>query len=369
MKLKILQENLSEALNTASRFSSSKVQLPILANVLLSARKNKLLISATNLENSSCLTIGANVSEEGEITVPAKLFSDIVSNLNAGQIEIESEKEHLKLTSQNFSSQISGMNSSDFPNVPQEIDKANLKIDSGSFSSALSQVLFAVSTDETRPVLTGVLMIVRKNELVLVSTDGFRLSQKRLKIDNPELEFSFIVPRNTLTELARLSQGSSSILLSFKAGESQIIFGVGDCVLTSRLIEGEFPKFEDIIPKQSKIKLNVDKEDLLRSVKLASVFARESANVVKMKIRDNSLELSSENQINGSQVSSLESKIDGDLGKEGFVVAFNFRFMEEFLNSTKSDDILIEFSDVNDPGVFREAKDKDFLHLIMPVKV
>lgn len=369
MKLKILQENLSKALSISSRFSSSKVQLPILANVLLSARKNKLLISATNLENSSCLIIGADVAEEGEITVPAKVFSEIISNLSLGQIELETEKERLRVVSQGFKSDLSGMNSTDFPNVPQDIGDVSLKLDGGLLTDALSQMLFAVSVDETRPVLTGVLMLLKKNELILVATDGFRLSQKKLKIESRDTETSFIIPRNTLNELSRLSQDADSISLSFKKGESQIIFGVGDCILTSRLIEGDFPKFEDIIPKQSKLTVSVDKEDLLRGVKLASVFARESANVIKIRVEENLVDIISENQTNGSQETKIEVKVEGDLNKEGFTVAFNYRFLEEFLNSVKTDNILMEFSDSNAPGVFKEASNKDFLHLIMPVKI
>lgn len=370
MKLQVLQENLSKALITTSRFASPKVQLPVLANILLSAKKNKLLVSATNLETSICISIGASVSKEGEITVPSRVVTDLISNLGTGQIMLEAEKEQLKVTAQNFNSTVSGMNSSDFPSVPQVIADDILQIPSDVFLNSLSKVLFAVSTDETRPVLTGVLIKMEKGEITLVATDGFRLSQKKIKI-KVSREDTLILPRGALSELVRLSTEDKEISFSFKKGESQVIFGLSGVVLASRVIEGEFPDFEKILPKSSKIKVSLDREEFLRAVKLSSVFARDSANVVKLAIKKGAIEVSAESARSGSQRGQVDAKVENEGGSlnQDFELAFNFRFLEEFLNVVTSEEVRMELSSPNAPGVFLDPKDPEFLHIIMPVRI
>lgn len=370
MKLQVLQENLAQALNITSRFASSRAQLPVLANVLFNTKKNKLLVSATNLEISVCISVGAKVQKQGEITIPARTITDLVSNLQSGSLNIESEKEILSITSSNFSSKLSGMNSSDFPEVPKEIGKSELNLPSDSIISALSQVLFAASIDETRPVLTGVLFIIETNKLILVATDGFRLSQKKLSIKNSKKATGsqkMILPKNALAELLRLIDTDENIKFSFKKNENQVVFGIDQAVLASRIIDGEFPDFERIIPKDTNVTIEVDREELLRGVKLASVFARDAANVVKVTLGKSSLSLSAESSLAGSQKSRIDAKIDGKVGKE-FEIAFNYRFLEDFLQSAKGEAVQIEFSSPNAPGVFTDPGDKDYLHLIMPVR-
>lgn len=370
MKLRVLQENLSSALNITSRFASSRAQLPVLANVLLSAKKSKLLVSSTNLEISVSISIGAKVDKVGELTIPARVLNDLVSNLAPGSVSLQSEKEHLKISSQNFSSRISGMNSSDFPKIPHETGKGSMSLAKNKFVDALSKVLFAASIDETRPVLTGVLFIFKKEKIILVATDGFRLSKKELPLNRMKAAFRdqrLILPKSALSELARLSNEEEDLRFSYKETESQVVFGVNNTILASRVIEGEFPDFEKIIPKESVYRISLDKEDLLRAVKLSAVFARDSANVVKMLVNKDSLALSAESAQSGEQEALVDAKIEG--GKPGLKIAFNYRFLEELLSTVRDNDIQIELSDAGSPGVFTTPKDKNFLHLIMPVRI
>jgi DNA polymerase-3 subunit beta len=373
MKLQVLQEELSKTLNTASRFTSAKVQLPVLANVLIHTEKNKLVISATNLEMSISLSIGAKVSKEGKITVPSRTITDIVSNLSSGQINLESKKESIKVSSANFKSLISGMNTADFPKVPNSIGEKSIQIQKSKFINVLSSVLFAVSADETRPVLTGVLMIIRKDHLTLVATDGFRLSQKKMKIDSKGLfkDQNIIIPKNILNEILRLSNDEEYLRFSYDKSDNQVIFGSDSIVLSSRVIEGKFPDFERIIPKKTKIKVDLDKKELLQAVKLASVFARDSANVIKVTIGTNQIEVNAESKASGNQKTTVDAKIetDGLSKKDEFIVAFNYRFVEDFINTIASEDIRIEMSDPNSPVLFLNPKDVNFLHIIMPVKI
>ena len=364
MKLQCLQENLARTLTIVSRFTYPKVQLPVLANILLSAKKNTLLVSATNLETSICVSVGAKVDKEGEITVPARVVTEIISNLAMGQISLKAEKEQLSISAPNFESTLSGMNSSDFPLVPQEVSKDILAIPKDVFLDSLSCVLFSSSVDDTRPVLTGILLIIKKGEIVLVSTDGFRLSQKKIKVKTDK-EITMILPSTVLGELVRLPIEDEQIAFSFKKGENQVVFGFSGTVLTSRIIEGEFPDFEKILPKSSNVKVTLDKEELLRAVKLASVFARDAANVVKLTVKKDLLNISAESSRSGKQDARVEAKVEG----EGIIIAFNYRFLEEFLNAVKGEEVRLEFSNPNAPGVFLDPKDPDFLHIIMPVRI
>jgi DNA polymerase-3 subunit beta len=369
MKVQILQEELSKVLINSSRFSANKVQLPVLANILLSAKQNKLSISATNLEISIVTSIGAKVIEEGDITVPARVLTEIISNIKPGQIVLSSEKERIKVEATGFSSKISGMNSSDFPEIPGEVGAKSIKIPSDHLKSALSKILFSVSNDETRPALTGVLTIFG-SKTFFVATDGFRLSQKEIKIetkkDKSDNEEKIIIPKAVLGELPRMLTGDG-VDFSFSKKDNQVVFGFANTILSSRVIEGEFPDFKKIIPKDTKIKVNLDKEEFLRGVKLSSVFARDSANVVKLAVNNSFIEISAESSQSGSQKTKVDAKVDGLSTK--FVIAFNYRFLEDFFGSVEADDVTIEFSEPSAPALFLDPKDSNFLHIIMPVRL
>ncbi len=373
MKLQVLQENLVKALNLTARFASSKAQLPVLGNILLSADKNRLLVASTNLEISVATWVGAKVEKGGNLTIPAKTVTELVINLPPGTVNLESEKEQLKISSPNFTSTLSGMNSSDFPEIPQTLDKTNgFSLPREGFIQSVSQSIFAASIDEARPTLTGILFLFGKENLTLVATDGFRLSQKKMQLGSANKSFKgekLILPKTALGELSRLSEEEDTIAFSFKEKENQAIFGVGETVLSTRVLDGEFPDFEKIIPKSSVYKATLDKEEFLRGVKLASVFARESANIVKLKVSRDSLEVSAESSQSGNQKTKVDAKTEGSLPADGFEIAFNYRFLEEFLHSVAGEDVRLEFSDEGSPGVFLDTKDESYLHLIMPVKI
>lgn len=367
MKLKVLQDKFSKAVNLASRFTSNRAQLPVLANLLLSAEKNSLRILSTNLEVSVSVSVGAQVESEGKVTVPARTIADIVSNLPNDTIELTSQKEKLLIKSQSFSSELLGMNAGDFPDIPLSVGRGGVKLSSDIVQSSLAKTLFSVSIDETRPVLTGVYLIVKKGSISFVSTDGFRLSVVKNNIKT-DINQEVIIPKNVLNELLRLSKEEDEIAYAFKKKESQVIFEIGDTVLSSRVIEGEFPNFKNIIPKDCKIRVFTDKEELLRVVKLASVFARDSSNIIKFSLSKDFLKVKAESESSGKQEGKLDVKVEKGNVK-GFEIAFNFRFLEEFINSVEGEEIVMEFTDSKSPGVFKDPEDKNYLHLIMPVKI
>jgi DNA polymerase-3 subunit beta len=368
MKLQILQENLEKAVSTTSRFASTRAQLPVLGNILISTRKSKIYISSTNLEISASVQVGAKIEEEGEVSVPAKVISELISNLPKETVSLSAEKEQLKVSVSGFSSTVLGMNSSDFPKIPNTIDKdKSISFSQDEFVKSLGQVVFATSSDETRPILTGVLFLFEKNTLSLVATDGFRLSRKTFSLKTVKGVDSVVIPKGVLGELSRTFSEDGEILFNVQEKEKQVIFGIGDTILTSRLLEGEYPDFEKIIPKSSTIKVLVDKEEFMRAVKLASIFARESANIVKIKILKDSINVSAESSAAGSQETKVDAKIESS--EKDFEIAFNYRFVEEFLHSVSGEEVKMEFSGVSSPGVFTDTSNSSYLHLIMPVKV
>ena len=375
MKLQVLQEQFASSLTVANRFTSSRSQLPILGNLYFSASKNKLLISGTNLEMSIVHFLGAKVEKEGEITIPAKVISELVSDLPKGTLNLESEKEKLSISTPNFTSVISGMNVSDFPTVPRVISDPILIFDKKAVLETLTQLLFSVSNDETRPVLTGILFMFipgspkKGGEIVLVSTDGFRLSKKRLAVEEKLQKEKVIIPRNVLSELVRIAGETEKIKFSNFKKDNQVIFGLEQIILASRVIEGNFPDFEKIIPQSTGVKIKLDKEEFLRSVRLASVFARDSANVVKIGLGEADVRVSAESAQSGSQETIVDAKIENDTGQKDITIAFNFKFLEDILNVLKGDEIVIGLNDSDSPGVFTDPKDTDFLHLIMPVRM
>lgn len=366
MDLEVLQENLNKALFITSRFVSSRAQLPVLANILLKADKTKLVVSATNLETSASISLGAKIVKDGELTVPAKNLFEIVSNLTSGAIHLTSEKESLKISGSGFTGRISGMNASDFPKVPQLIRKEeSIDLSKTEFLNALPQVSFAASIDEGRPVLTGIYFILSKKSLSLVATDGFRLSKKVVSLEKTGKEIKTIIPKNVLLEVSRIGEENESVFLDVKEKERQVVFGLDNLILSSRVLEGEFPDFEKIIPKSSSVKVRVDKEELLRAVKLSSVFARDSANIVKIKIMKDSIKLSAESSQVGNQETLIDAKVEG----EPIEISFNYKFLEDFLRAVVGEEVVMEFNNASSPGVFTDPKDPNFLHLIMPVKV
>lgn len=370
MKLQILQENLEKALGITSKFTNNKAQLPILGNILLSARKNKILISSTNLEISACVQVGAKIDEEGEISIPSKTILDLVLNLPKEAIDLESEKEQLKVSTSGFSSVVLGMDSTDFPKVPSLVDEKNsLTFIKKELVDALNKVSFATSTDETRPILTGVLFVLKNNNLSLVATDGFRLSQKHIVLtENKGGNKTVVIPKNILVEIGRNVFGGENIVFDLEDTEKQVVFGLEDTVLTSRILEGDYPDFEKIIPKGSTIKVYVDKEELLRAVKLASIFARESANVVKIKILKDSLKIYGESGQTGNQETKIDAKVERNDSND-FEIAFNYRYLEDFIHSVVGEEILMEFINSTSASVFKDTSDNNYLHLIMPVKI
>lgn len=368
MKVEILQENLKSILSTVSRFVSQRSQLPILANVLLKASSNKITLSATNLEMSISTILGAKVIEEGEITVPARTFTDFISNLNPGPLEISTNKESVLLKNKSSQATILGTNSGDYPNIPSSVDSKYIEIGVQNFKKALSKVLFSASSDETRPVLTGILFEFGDGNNTVVTTDGFRLSKQLLEIEKGKnSDQSVVVPKGVLSEVQRFDFGGDLLKLSIDKKNNQVLISSTDTVFSTRVLQGDFPDYKRIIPKEGGVVVNVARDDFYQAIKSASVFSRESNNVVKLIVKEKQLILSSEGSGTGKQTSSVDAKINN--AKEDLEIIFNCRFVEDFLSVCEGESVEVVLISPQSPGVFRDSSDANYLHLIMPVRI
>lgn len=365
MKVMVLQEDLLKSLVIVSRFVSSRVQLPVLSNILLSAQKGKLRLAATNLEMGVSSEIGANVEAEGMLTIPARVFLELVGNLPPGQISLEVAQDQLKVQTQSFRAQIPGILASEFPSVPDKIEHTDFVLSAQVLQTINCQVVFASSVDDSRPVLTGTLFIFTNDKLRTVATDGFRLSCLDLVFANVKADKkTVLVPARLLDELAKIT-GEEEAKISLLGKEKQMLAASGKTVLTGRLLEGDFPDFERIIPKSATYKARVNREQLLRAVRTAAVFAREASGIVKLQFEKEKIVVVAESQQFGHEESAVEAQMAGG----ELAVAFNYRYILDFLNSITGEEVAIETEGTTSPGVFRDTKDEGYTHLIMPFKI
>lgn len=368
MKLSLTQENLAKALNVVGRIVSTRSSLPVLSNVLLSTDANRLKLSATNLEIGINYWVGSKVDEEGSLTVPARLFAEYVSSLPAGKIELSSEDMILSVTSPHYSSNINGISAEEFPLIPEIKSNPVLSLPAVTFRDALQQVVPAASLDEARPVLAGVYMFIDGGSLMLVATDSYRLAEKSLKLSKKasSTKLDVIVPARTMQELGRILNDTESEV-NIYVNENQVMFEVDSIELTSRLIEGQYPNYKQIIPSSAETEFEIDLDEFVRVTKVASLFARESAGSVRLEIKE-------EGKISivaaASQVGENNSSAEAEVRGEDNEVSLNSRYLLDALGAVKAQKVNFAVSGKLNPCVLRpaEGKDDDYIHIIMPLR-
>jgi DNA polymerase-3 subunit beta len=281
MELSVTQENFTKALSNVGRVASSKTGLPILSNILLRTDSNRLLIAATNLEIASTHLIGAKIVTPGSITVPARLISEFVSSLPKGPVELKVKDSHLHVTSGMYSSIINGVVADEFPELPtiDETSTVQYSINTADFKQAVSQTIITSSSDNTRPVLTGVYWHSFEGFLYLAATDGYRLAERRLV--ETKSEVAAIIPSSTLQEVLRtITDDVSEVDMLFD--ETQVRFRVGESEITSRLIDGNYPDYRQLVPEKSETNVIISAADFVRITKIAGLFARDSGGSVTL---------------------------------------------------------------------------------------
>jgi DNA polymerase III subunit beta len=368
MKLTVLQSDFAKSLNIASRFVSSRAQIPVLTNIKLSAQPSGLTLQATNLETAISIEQPAKVTTPGEIALPARSVVDLVTNIASQSITLTLDKESLSFEADGFSASLLGTNTADFPTIPTSLNKTFTTLDP-SFAESLSEVIFSISTDEARPTLTGLLMSFTEDKLSLVSTNGFRLTKKQIKLQEKIGEsVSVIIPRSVITELARLlstspQDKSQTLKLDIDKERSEAIFSLANILITSRLIEGQFPDYEKVLQVTPSAKVIVDKSELAGAMKVSSVFSKDTGNIVKLTVGDNQLEISSQSAQSGKQLNKLPAKTEG----EKLSVSFNYKYIEEFLSIVGGNEVEISLQDTTKPALFIDPKNTSLSHVIMPI--
>lgn len=372
MKLSILQENLAQAVGTASRSASAKASLPILNHLLLTTDQGRLKVSATNLETGVNVWVGAKVEKEGSLAVPARVVGELVQSLPPGKLELEVVKGNLNLKSGTIEANLAGIEGSEFPAVPTFPKTGGTSFPAASLAAAVNEVSYAAAAEESRPVLTGVLWKVKGKEMGLVATDGYRLAQKKIALGEAGEDWQALVPARSLSEVARIVADLSSVgeapeevKLALNRDENQISFAIGGTELTSRILEGQYPNFEQIIPTEPVVRGLFGREELTQAMRLAVVFARDIGNVVKLRISPDGLELSA----NTAQVGDEKTQLPGAVEGEEVEVAFNSRYLLDALGHLSSSQVSFEIKSNLSPGVWRAVGDDSLLVLVMPVRL
>lgn len=363
MNIQVTQENLSRALSNVARVAaSSRGSLPILSNILIKTTENRLTISATNLEIAITEVIGAKVLREGSITLPAKLVQEYVSSLPKGTVNLELDDHKLKLSCGDYTSTINGTLADDYPVIPQAKDEPIWKVNSGQLKKALSQVVFAASSDDARPILTGVLLHTIETDVYLAATDSYRLSEK--KIGSSKQPMNLLIPGSALNDLQRILSDDEATVYVYGEGE-QVAFKVGDIELVSRLIEGTYPDYRKLLPNKFDTTAELERSEYVSATKLASLFARESAGSITVSVKPDTKSLhiqSSASQL-GENATSLSATVEGD-----GVISLNARFLLDGLQSLDGQQVVMTMNGKLDPCVIRSTDQDDYLHIIMPLK-
>jgi DNA polymerase-3 subunit beta len=373
MKVTCLQENLSKGLGVVSRAVAQRSTLPVLGNILVATEEGRLRLSATNLELGITCWIGAKIEEEGSTTVPARTFVDLVNTLPNDQVEmsLNVRTQTLNVTSGAFNNDIKCIDAQEFPPLPPDELDDGLALNVEDLKEMINQVAFAASTDEARPVLTGVLLEIDGGEMTLAAADGFRLSVRNAHLSSPAVGgIEAIVPARALNELARvLGDGEESVTMSMPANRGQVIFRGKDVELVSQLIEGSFPDYKGIIPTSHATRTVISTSAFRKACKAADIFAREAAHSARLRITPGSelepgeLEISATAAETGSSETVVDATVEGD----ALEIAFNVRFLSDVLGVIDTPNVALETSTAASPGMLKPVGRDDFLHIIMPM--
>jgi len=366
MKITFLSGNLQGKISFLNHAVSTRGQLPILSNFLLQAKNGKLTISATDLEIGISASIPVNVETEGEVTIPAKNFTDLLTNMANQKITLSLEGETLNLTGEKVKASFQTMPAEDFPKLYEEKGDEIISTKKSDIEEYIQRTAFSAAIDSSRPALSGVLLDKDKDEVLLVATDGYRLSlQKNVFKASEGLTKPLVVPARIIKELLSIKEDGDMVKIFVSEKNNQILFLQNETVLVGRLIDAEYPDYEKIIPTEFSTKVEVERERLYNAIKICSVFARETANIIKFSIEKNKIIVSA----NSPSVGEDAVDVDATLTGESNEIAFNAKYLLDALSAINDEFLIFEMNGPLNSGVFRIKGDNSFLHLIMPIRV
>ncbi len=375
MKVTCLQENLARGLGIVGRAVALRSTLPITSNVLIAMDHGRIKLAATNLDIALSCWIGGQIEEEGAITVPARLLTDFVNSLPPEKIELTlaPRSRQVKVVCARNEATIGGMDADDFPPIPAVEDGGTLEIDPKTLREAITQVVFSAATDDSRPVLTGVDLAVEGERLTFAAADGFRLAVRHLQLKKKAAERQeVIVPARALSELNRLLQDQEDpVKMTFNANRTQVLFQLKDVELVAQLIQGTFPDYSRLIPKEWGSRAVVEVRDFLQETKIASIFARDGSGIVRITFQAGEdgmpgrMTIAARAEEIGDNQGELDAQVDGEPAK----IAFNGRYLQDVLQVLDGGRVALETTGPSQPGVIRPLENDNYVHVVMPMFV
>lgn len=374
MNIICIQENLKENLDSALRIVKYNSTLPILNNFLLTTDKGRLKISSTDLEIGFTSWVSSKILKDGSITVPAQLLSQFVNNLPNKNINLEVKDQKLYLNCDNIKAAINGLSSDDFPIIPKIKNVATLMINSKILKEALSNVINSAALSNNRPEISSIYLRIESDQIKFITTDSFRLAHKTLFLTSEDLKNkikidysksqNIIIPLRTAGEILRIL-GDKNINVGISIDQNQILFDLGDTHLISRLIEGNYPDYEAIIPKSFETKCYLLKKGLEEAVKLSGYF---SSRLNEVALKTNKSKSYLEVFSNNNEVGNHQTKINSEIKGEDVSITFNWRYLLDGIKNINNEEIVLEFNGDQKPAVIKPAKSADFFYILMPIK-
>ena len=366
MRLTCSQKDLLSALTTTNKAVDVNNTLPVLNNVLLKAEGKKLYFTSTNLEIAISYTIETDIKNEGEITIPSKLFTNYINYLKDDTVDMVAEEGDVVIKTSDSKTRIKGIAASEFPPIPSVDKEGGMSVKVKDLNKAIEQVVFAAALNTTRPILSGVYFMAEGNSLKMVSTDSYRLSEKILMVNSVSGAVSCIVPAKTVLELGSILDGLDEEKdVEIVISKNQIMFSVGPVQLTSRLIEGQFPNYEQIIPKESKTKTEFDVSALSLMLKRINIFAKENNNKIILRIADGKVTVTTESTQYGEGEITLDTHVEGENNE----IALNSQFLLDALGNIGDKKVLVEIGEKTTPIMIKPKEGKGYTHIIMPLKI
>ncbi len=365
MDVTCTQENFAKGLQLVSRVATTRSSLPILANILIQTKDGQLRLAATDLEIGVVTVIGAKVAAEGAITLPARLLVDFVTNNTDRTLQIGVAQGEATIHSDRHAATVKGMDAGDFPLIPSVNDAQAVTVPAAALRSGLRDVLFAAAVDDARPVLNGICVLLRDKQLILAATDSYRLAERKIPLTaTPAAEASLLLPVRAAAELARiLPDGEAPVTLHFNA--NQISVEVENTQIVSRLIDGTFPDYTQIIPVASSTTVSMDKAELIAAVRMASLFARDASHNIRLAVAPpTGCTISAVSSAVGQNTATVAATASG----EPIEIAFNAKFVLDALNALGGETVVLTLSGTDRAGVFRAEGDDRYLSLVMPLR-
>ena len=364
MKLICTKENLKKGLFVVSRVVGVGNPLQVLNNILVKTDQGRIKLSSTNLEIGVNTWVGGKIEEEGSLTVPARLINEYINNLPTDKVTLTSKETTLNVESENYHTNIKGLSSEDFPLIPQVADEPFAKIDSAELKDALSETTWAAAVNETQPEISGIYMAFESDKLRIAATDRYRLAERIAVLKEPAAGTKeVIIPARTISELYKIL-GTSNGQVDVYFSESQVLFKFDETEIISRLIDGQYPDYRQIIPKEFKTSAQITKNDLTHALKATALFAPDTNNI-QLEVTSTEIKVSASSAAAGENEAVVAAKVSGATNN----AVFNFRYLLDCLNNLSESEIVLKLINDASPAMIQPVGRDNYLYIVMPIKI